>query len=285
MADHSPMRVTVQTTGGPGASVPLLDAGTMDVIVGSYPGTAWGFIGGPGFDKKYAGLRLLMIGSYSDVLGPVVRADSGIKRVQDLRGKRVASKYDGSPIGHVVLEAFLKSGGLTWADVKAVPVPGVVPGLDALKDGLVDAAWGLTLFAPGTVELNTSVGLKVLSLEVTPESTKQLAEVVPGAIPSVLKSGTSFLKEDVTVVQYAMNLWASAHLSDAGAYNLVETLWDNHKELRPYGGLLVKDWEPKTMFDPKPVVPYHPGAAKLYKDKGVWTPETEAIQQRLLQQK
>jgi hypothetical protein len=30
------------------------------------------------------------------------------------------------------------------------------------------------------------------------------------------------------------------------------------------------------------LIPYHPGAVKLYKEKGLWTKEMEALQKRLL---
>ncbi len=74
---------------------------------------------------------------------------------------------------------------------------------------------------------------------------------------------------------------ASAKLSADAAYEITKTLYENDKELWPLH-MFLKEWTQKTMFEPNPPAPYHEGAVRFWKKKGLWTPEAEANQKRLL---
>ncbi|MCL5960509.1 MAG: hypothetical protein M1358_14580 [Chloroflexi bacterium] len=55
------------------------------------------------------------------------------------------------------------------------------------------------------------------------------------------------------------------------------------KEVQPVHAW-TKGWKQATMFDPAPAIPYHEGAVRFWKEIGKWTPQTEAIQKKLLGQ-
>jgi hypothetical protein len=70
-------------------------------------------------------------------------------------------------------------------------------------------------------------------------------------------------------------------VSDELAYRVTKAILENTKEFATYSRA-ARLWNTKrTVTDPK--LPFHPGAIKFFKEKGVWTAELEATQKRLLQ--
>ena len=72
--------------------------------------------------------------------GLLVRNDSDIRKIEDLRGKRMASGFKGAPLFQTYFGAFLKNAGMTWSDVKKVPAIGLAQHWNLFKQGKVDVA-------------------------------------------------------------------------------------------------------------------------------------------------
>ncbi|MGI5883112.1 MAG: TAXI family TRAP transporter solute-binding subunit, partial [Dethiobacteria bacterium] len=62
---------------------------------------------------------------------------------------------------------------------------------------------------------------------------------------------------------------------------IVEAIWENNEELSGIHPRL-KEWTIDRFVSEQATLPYHPGAIKFYKDKGVWTEEMDALQESLL---
>ena len=67
-----------------------------------------------------------------------VRADSPIKSIADLKGKRVSSGFRAQKTIARIIEAHLGTAGLTYKDVIPVPTPNVVRQADDFKAGKGD---------------------------------------------------------------------------------------------------------------------------------------------------
>ncbi|WP_223294973.1 TAXI family TRAP transporter solute-binding subunit [Marinomonas mediterranea] len=72
-------------------------------------------------------------------IGIFVRTDSDIHSIADLRGKIVASGWNGFPLGRTHMSAILATSGLDWDAVEEVPVHSILDAADALAEDKVDA--------------------------------------------------------------------------------------------------------------------------------------------------
>ena len=291
VADHTPIKMAVRPFSGPAAWMPMIETGELGLGVMSGTDAGWAYNGVNGYDSPNKSLRIVMNGNLLPVAALVVRNDSDIKSIKDLRGKRVASEYGGNVSMREIVTVALESAGLTWNDVKAVPVPDVASALRALQEGRADAACGGTPTHATAMEVDAAIGLRLLNFgDLPPEQAnnppKELVEILKKRQPGAsiyLQKKQGFLKSDATAFHYPVILVATSKLSADTVYEITKTLYEYDKELQPVHAW-TKDWKQETMFDPLPNVPYHEGAVRFWKEKGLWTAEAEANQKKLLGQ-
>ena len=136
-----PMQAVVQPYTGSSTFMPLLDSGEIDFgIINAvemnlgYQGPAKLKISGKNPLPHVPNTRLIMRGSPLSV-SLVVKKDSLIKTVHDVKGKRVTGEYPANIAIWFHIYTELANAGLTWDDVKIVPVPAVNDGVDASGAG------------------------------------------------------------------------------------------------------------------------------------------------------
>ncbi len=135
-----PMQSMVQPYTGTSTLLPLLDSGELDFAIINavesnlaYQGPAKLKIGGKNPLPHVPNARLIMRGSPL-FIGLVAKKD-GVKSVQEIKGKRITGEYPANIAIWYHGYAALASAGLTWDDVKVVPVPAVNEGVDAVAQG------------------------------------------------------------------------------------------------------------------------------------------------------
>lgn len=74
---------------------------------------------------------------------------------------------------------------------------------------------------------------------------------------------------------------ASTHTSPDAVYLILKAITDNLEELKPVHPWL-QSWSLETMLDLNAPIPYHDGAIKFFKEKGLWTEEHDQMQKALL---
>jgi TRAP-type uncharacterized transport system substrate-binding protein len=175
----------------------------------------------------------------------------------------------------------LASAGLTWSDVKVVPVPAVNDGVDALVQGRADVTEH-ALGAAKTKEADTAVGVRHVSIDCSPEGQARLKTAVPGYYGRIVKAGTATaVVEDTCFLAYDTYLVAGKGVPDHVVEAALKAIWERVDELHPVHPLL-KEWTRDRFVDPEPTLPYHPGAIRYYKDKGVWSAAMDQAQQKVL---
>jgi TRAP transporter TAXI family solute receptor len=282
VSEHLPMTMVVRPHPGPPAWLPAMNNGEIEfgIIVGSDSATAFRGVGA--HRKAYPNIRLLMIGAPMH-LAFWAPTNSPIKTTADLKGKRVPSGWAGLPIIQYTGGAALANGGLTWDDVVKVPVAELAENLRAFMEGRTDVLWH-SVGAPAVQEANVRIsgGVRPVAIRTSPESLKRMADFNPGTYMMMLKKGTAVgIVEDVAVQSEDITVVAPAQLPEEVVAAVLKVLWDSNDELRKVTPRM-RAWTQERMISTQAAVPYHPAAIKFFRDKGVWSPDMEALQQRLL---
>ena len=280
---HSPITVRVQPFAGPPAWLPSMDKGDTDMGVLTSADAVTSYKGIIHYKRPFKNTRILLVGGALQ-LSFYVRNDSPVKTIADLKGKRVPTDFPGIPIVALSGMAGLASAGLTYKDVIKVPVSDLQAGNQAFMEGRTDAGWH-ALRSPAVEEANARVGgVRWIPVIDTPEGSEKMAAVYPGSYPATYKAGSATgLVNDTAMLTNDIYLVATKDLSEDAAYTIIKALWDNIKELwAAYPAL--SSWRQDRMVSKTAFIPYHPGAIKFYKEKGVWNKQMDDLQARLLAQ-
>jgi len=282
-----PMQSIVQPYTGSSTFLPLLDSGELDFgIVNAvemnlgYQGPAKLKISGKNPLPHVPNTRLIMRGSPLSV-SLVVKKDSPIKTVNDIKGKRVTGEYPANIAiwYHVYTE--LANAGLTWDDVKVVPVPAVNDGVDALVQGRAD----VTNHAIGVAkikEADAAVGVRFLSLDCSVQGDARVRNAVPGYYLITLKGGVSTgIVGDTCVLAYDIYMVGHKGLANEVVTHSLKAIWDNIDKLPPLNPQF-NEWTRERAASADITIPYHPAAVQFYKEKNLWNAKLDEVQKRLL---
>jgi TRAP transporter TAXI family solute receptor len=284
---HTPMKTTVKPMAGPTAWFPMLVTKEIDLGVLNMWDAEKGYLGEYAYKKLSQGkgfpARLIAI-SINNAIGLVVAADSGIYKYSDLKGKRVGGNLP-TPSLQLQTEALLANGGLSWSEITPIPVSSVAEGVKVVIEGRSDSSATCAIGMPIIEELHAKKGARILPLDPSPEAVKRVRAKFPGYPVKVTPGpGKTGVEKEQYLWAYDIYLIGRQDLPDEAAYQAVKALWENHKELGTIHALL-KDWVPDKFVTTEALIPYHPGAIRFYKEKGVWTSEMEKLQQELLAKK
>lgn len=293
-SDRGPIRVVVQPFSGPPAWVPTMSREGKPEIGIINVSEAWQAYTGKNTPKSLpagspevkppyppnSNLRLLMMGT-DLAIGVPVRADSPIKSIADIKGKRVTWGYPAFPAGILAGLSLLATCGVSIQDVATVPVPEVVSGVRAVMEGRADAAGTAAVGMPIVTEADAKVGVRFLPVCEDPEGIRVAQGIMPGGHVKIRRAGPAGLKQDTPLWHYGITVVASTQMSDEVAYTLLKTWAEHWKELEPIHPQL-RGWRPEVFVQKLATIPYHPGAIKLYKEKGLWSSEMDRNQEMLL---
>ena len=269
-------QVVVQPAPGSLVIPDLVASREADLGIGMSPTVYWAYEGKEEFKKPYKFIRLLMVGSDS-IFSIVTRSETGIKTIPDLKGKRLTGDYPTSRFQTLLTELELQAYGLSKKDVIMRKAEFSNQGLDDLASRRTDAVQ-VAIVGPRFQDLATKVK-KIVVLPVDEDKLNQIKKAFPMVLAGRTKAG---LPVDVGVPGIAVPcvLYATETFSDETAYFIVKTLLENQKDLIPVYREFV-DWTPQRAVT-NLRMPYHPGAIRYYREKGLWTAEMEKMQQALL---
>lgn len=181
---------TVVPLVGPTALIPALNAGEFEFSFANITATADALEGRGAFDGRPQPDTRLAAALYPLRLGIIVRADSGINSLADLRGKRVASEFSSQRNLAHYITTLLGMADMSYDAVIAVPVQSGAQSIDDLIDGQLDA----TIFSVGSgivQKADASVGVKILSLPTDDAARETLSASHGGAGIEALADGSA----------------------------------------------------------------------------------------------
>ena len=286
-SDGAPFQMVVQPYSGTSTFLPLLDTGEVDFGVNnavdmalSYQGPERLKIGGRNPFQHTPNVRLIMRGSIL-MTALLVRKDSPIKTIHDIRGKRLTGEYPAQLANWYNLFGFLTGAGMKWEDVKIIPVPAVNEGIDALVQGRADVTLS-AIDSAKVKEADAAVGVRHISLDCSGEGEKRLRRAVPGYYPHWLKRGqATAIVEDTCVNAYDIYLTSHKEASERTVETVLKNIWDNTDKLPPLHPNF-KDWTRQRAVGADITIPFHPAAIQFYRTRNLWSPNVDETHRKLL---
>ena len=253
MSAKTKLKATAAETGASVQNIQQLAAGQYDIAF-SLADTAADAIAGKGAFKEPQKVQALgrIHSNYTQV---VVRKASGIKTLEDMKGKRIST---GSPKSgtEVIATRLLKTAGLDINSDVAAQRLELGKTVDAMKDGSIDGfVWSGGLPTPALTDLFTSQKDAVELLDVTANLPK-MKEVNPVYAEGTIPAATYGLPADVKTIVVPNVLLVRDDFAAANACALTKLIWSNSAELakvHPSAKELTAETGPQT--DPIPLAP------------------------------
>ena len=264
LSKHVPgMQATAEVTGGSVSNLQLIATG-KPYIGFTMVDAAKDALDGTGKFKEKVNLRTLLV-LYPNRMHVVSTTSTGIKTLKDLKGKRVSVGSIGSAT-EVMTTRLLEAVGVEVQRERL----SVAESVNALKDGKIDAfTWVGGLPTAGVTDLASTPGITIQMIDHTdaiPGMVKKYGNLYyPDVIPMSTYKG---MAADNKIASIANILVASADMSDETAYNIVKTIIEKREDLK----LVHKaagEIEAKNQKNAATPVPFHPGAMKYFKEKGI----------------
>ena len=225
-----------------------------------------GIEGGPEFkNERYPDIRAAFSGHVS-YWHMFALEKSGIKTIQDLKGKRVSIGYPGGSVEVVTREILKEYDLIPDKDFKNYFLTHEEV-VNALKDGTLDAGAILT-GAPSGPIIDISTTNKVRILPVSPDMQDKIIKKFPYYVKDVFKKGLyPGLTEPVPALSIGSYLLTHKNVKDEIVYQLTKLTAENTKmlaEIHPSG----LEWSLDTVKKGF-AIPVHPGALKYFNEKGI----------------
>jgi hypothetical protein len=205
----------------------------------------------------------------------LVKIDSDIKTLKDVKGKRVPTEFPAQKSVWRVVQGQLNGAGVSENDVKGVPARNIIQSANDFAAGKTDIFW----FALGSAkvkQVDAAVGgLRSVPVETSPAAIKAMQKFVPGSYVVTLKpsKANETIKTDTPVLAYDVVLFTNPNLSEEAVYKLTKAIHDNKKKMAGVFPVFNR-FEPAGMAKNYNDLEYHPGAVKYYKEQGMWPPKS-----------
>lgn len=205
--------------------------------------------------------------------------DIGVKTVKDLKGKRIGY-VKGNPSVNVKTDAYLAFAGLTRADVQVV----WFGSYNAMKTAVINNQ--LDSFSSVTTSANMreiEASPRGLTYPPFPPSDKagweRIRKVADFFEPYRETVGAGISKDKpVDLVGYRYPIIATYSGTNADeVYSIVKAIDESMDLIKNLTGS-ARNWAPNIAGKPPADAPWHEGAIRYLKEKGIWTAEHQAWQ-------
>ena len=227
--------------------------------------------------RRWGPQNLRAIAGRPSSIGIFTAKDANIESLADLKGHRFAY-VAGNPSINVKCDAILSFAGLTRDDVDAVMFPTYASAMSSLARNEADAS--CTTTTPSHVyELAESPrGIRWLNMDPSDkEAWKKISGVAPFMASYTETIGAGISKENpVNIVAYRYPVLAvRADTTADEAYNMLKAVDETYPMYKDATAAMPR-WDINLSGVPSIDVPFHEGAIRYLKEKGIWTEEHQA---------
>ena len=258
--------VNAVSTGGSKDNIQGIDSGDyqLGTVQSDVMHYAWNGTRSFEEDGKIASFRTVA-GLYAEAV-QLVTVNPEIKSVSDLKDKKVSIGAPGSGVYFNAMDV-LAAAGLTEKDIKP-QYQNFDESADALKDGKIDAAFIVAgAPTPAITELsmtNANVRIVPIDGDIADKLMKDNTFYSVYKIPAETYKNQA---EEISTVTVKATLIVSADASEDDVYNLTAAIFDNIDSItkeHAKGAELSLENATDGL-----TVPFHAGAAKYFKEKGI----------------
>lgn len=262
------VEATAEVTGASVENARLLDSGEAhlgllmnDVVYQAYKGENQ-------FEKPIE-LRTFM-GMYANITHVVALADSSVKSIPDLKGKKVSVGAPGSGTENMTKQV-LESLGMSYNDFQIFRLS-FAENTEGLRDHVIDVGvWSVGAPTSSIMDLATTHKIRIIPF--SDEELNKMSAKYPYYQAVTLPAGT-YAGFDTEVKTPAV--WNSVvvhkNMSEELAYKLAKAVFENNADLvAVYSG--AKESTPENTIA-SAVIPLHPGVIKYFKEIGLDVPES-----------
>ena len=259
------VKSTAQVTKASAENLNLLQAGRGELAftLGDALSDAWKGDEEAGFKTPLKKLRGLSA-TYNNYIQIVASADSGIKTLADLKGKRVSvgAAKSGTELN---ARAIFKAAGLSYKDLAKVEYLPFGESVELIKNRQLDATLQSAGLGVAAIrDLATSVKIVVVAVPADVVAKVGDPAYQPAVIPANTYEGQT---ADVPTAAIPNFLVTQADVSNDLAYQMTKALYENLDTLyAAHNAAKAIKRENATKGMP---VPLHPGAERYYKEVGV----------------
>ena len=261
-------KAQAKETKGSQENIRRLESGDLQLAISNASISYFAYRGTSGWNEKHDIRAVATIAPNMAMF--LTTTSSGIKTMQDLKGKRVICGPDGAGF-EMFVGPILEAHGLSFDDfdTKLNAVPGKA--VEQLQDGKADAAF-LGGAVPTGAVVRACQDMDIVFIPYDPKAVEQLiadyAFFDKGVIPA---SAYSDLEEDYDGLNVgSMHLITHADMDEETIYQVTKTIYENRKTI---GHDAPKEYINETNAARDTGIPFHPGAIRFYKEAGAWPEE------------
>ncbi len=258
------MNVTAQATGAAVENVRLINKDEAELALVQSDTIDFAFYAKEAFKEKITKMGVIAV-LYPEIVHVIVRADSPAKSFADLKGLKVGVGAPGSGT-EANFRQLMDVFGMKKDDVKAQYLS-YAESAEQFKDKHIDSFF-LTTGVPNSalMDVATVRPVRLLSIEdaMITKITQKYPFLAPSTIPANSYKGQT---EEVKTIAVMAVLIAHSKVPEDTVYKITKALFDYKADLasaHAKGNLLSLQTATRGVS-----IPFHPGAAKYYKEKGV----------------
>lgn len=259
-------QVTVISSGGSQANIENMEIGDAQLGFVQSDVMAYAYQGIRNFDGAAVTDFSTVASLYMEQV-QIVTLDPNIKTVADLKGKRVSIGAPGSGVYYNAIDV-LAAYDMTENDIQAA-LEDFGTSAESLQDGKIDAAF-VVAGAPTTAITSLATTKDVYLVNLDDEHIDKLKESSPYYEKAVISADTYEMEADATTVAVVATVIARDDVSEADVYNFLFGIFENTEALaaaHSKGAELDLEFAASNT-----AVPYHPGAAAYFAEKGIEVP-------------
>lgn len=259
-------RTSIQSTGGSVENIELILRGRADLAIAMSDAVNQAYKGlgeYKGTEPKIE-LRALM-GLYPNYVQVVTMKKSKIRKFEDLKGKRVGIGAFNSGVelnARMMYEAY----GMSYEDSE-VQYLNYGEAVDKMKNNLVDAIF-VTSGIPNELIMNLKINSDVFLIPIEGKGMENLKRKYPFFVEEIIPSEIYNTEEKIKTASVRNIMLVRKDLSEETVYKITKGIYENIENIKASHKASQQNVSLKN-FQVGVKIPFHKGALKYYREKGV----------------